>query len=218
MIDNRTTNLNLPLPHQNNALTDDVYRLRDAITGIDTAVANANTAIAGKAATSHNHDGVYSATNHNHDSAYSALGHNHSGTYEPVDTNIVRKNAANSFTGAQTMDGGLIITDEVRETPVVANTGDAYTITITGGTLFDLTLNPTTTCTFTFPIATAGRQFTIILNQTGSKSVAWPSSVRWPSGTAPTITATASRADVISFIADGAYWLGFLAGQAFTRS
>lgn len=34
-IDNRTAHFNLPLPNVDNALTDDVQRLRDAITGID---------------------------------------------------------------------------------------------------------------------------------------------------------------------------------------
>jgi hypothetical protein len=38
-IDDRTTNLNLPLPNIDNALSDDVGRLRDALNGIDTAVA-----------------------------------------------------------------------------------------------------------------------------------------------------------------------------------
>lgn len=57
------------------------------------------TALDGKAATSHNHDGSYSALTHNHDAnysalghnhdaSYSALGHNHAGVYEPANANI----------------------------------------------------------------------------------------------------------------------------------
>ncbi len=51
-IDDRTINLNLPLPNAANKLSEDVGRLRTALTDIDTAVA-------GKAATGHLHAGVY---------------------------------------------------------------------------------------------------------------------------------------------------------------
>ncbi len=38
MIDDRTTHLNLPLPHVDNYMDDDVQRMRDALNGFDTAV------------------------------------------------------------------------------------------------------------------------------------------------------------------------------------
>jgi hypothetical protein len=38
--------------------------------------------------------------------------------------------------------------------------------------------------------------------------------VKWPGGTAPTITATASAVDIISFVANGSVWYGN-AAQAF---
>lgn len=139
-------------------------------------------------------------------------------TVQAYDADTAKIDVANTWTAAQTMDGGVIITDEVRETPTVANTGTEYTVAITSGTLFDLTL--TGNCTFTFPTATAGRQFSLFLKQdgTGSRTATWPSSVRWAAGIAPTLTTTASRTDVVSFIADGTYWLGFLGGLNFTRA
>lgn len=39
MIDERTPNLALPLPHAENLLEDDVQRIRQALTGLDAAVA-----------------------------------------------------------------------------------------------------------------------------------------------------------------------------------
>jgi len=101
------------------------------------------------------------------------------------------------------------------ETTVTANTSTAYTIDNTNGTLQILTL--TGNCTFTFPTATAGKSFTLFLKQdaTGSRTVTWPASVKWPGGTAPTITATASKADKYVFTADGTYWLGSTAGQSY---
>jgi hypothetical protein len=113
-------------------------------------------------------------------------------------------------------DGFQSVAGGISEPPTVANTSTAYTIG--ARSLYDLTL--TGNCTFTFPTATAGRQFTLVLNQdsTGSRTVTWPSSVRWPGGTAPTITATASKTDVFSFLAVGTYWLGFTGSQLFTRA
>jgi len=32
--------------------------------------------------------------------------------------------------------------------------------------------------------------------------------VKWPSGTAPTLTTTASRWDILTFVSDGTYWYG----------
>jgi uncharacterized protein (AIM24 family) len=102
------------------------------------------------------------------------------------------------------------------ETAVTANTSTAYTIDNTNGTLQILTL--TGNCTFTFPTATAGKSFTLFLKQdaTGSRTVTWPASVKWPGGTAPTITATASKADKYVFTADGSSWVGSNAGQNYT--
>jgi hypothetical protein len=99
------------------------------------------------------------------------------------------------------------------ETTVTANTSTAYTIDITAGTLQILTL--TGNCTYTFPTATAGKSFTLFQKQdaTGSRTVTWPASVKWPGGTAPTITATASKGDKFVFTGDGTYWWGSNAGQ-----
>lgn len=48
-------------------------------------------------------------------------------------------------------------------------------------------------------------------------TVSWPSSVKWPGGTAPTITNKAGATDVFSFVSydNGTSWLGFTGGQEF---
>jgi hypothetical protein len=77
-------------------------------------------------------------------------------------------------------------------------------------------LTLTANCTLTFPDETAGRSFTLVLGQdsTGSRAVTWPGTVRWAGGTAPTLTTTASKRDVFSFLCpDGSTWLAFVAGQ-----
>lgn len=47
--------------------------------------------------------------------------------------------------------------------------------------------------------------FVIILKQdgTGSRTVTWWSSIKWPGAGAPTLTTTANRYDIFSFIYDG---------------
>ncbi len=70
--------------------------------------------------------------------------------------------------------------------------------------------------TFTFPTAVAGRSFTMYLKQdaTGSRTVTWPGNVVWPGGTAPTLTTTANKADIISFTCfDGTNWVGFVGAK-----
>ena len=52
MIDDRTPNLDLPLPHVDNIQTDDVARLRTALTAIDTALPAKADLVAGKVAAS----------------------------------------------------------------------------------------------------------------------------------------------------------------------
>lgn len=104
------------------------------------------------------------------------------------------------------------VTDYV-ESVVTANTTTAYTISLTSGTVQNLTL--TGNCTFTFPTATAGKSFLLVLKQdaTGSRTVTWPAAVKWPGSTAPTITSTASKADLLAFTADGTNWYGRVLGQ-----
>jgi hypothetical protein len=122
---------------------------------------------------------------------------------------------ASSNTITSTILSAPTINDGYTEETVTANTTTAYTISLANGTLQILTL--TGNCTFTFPTATAGQSFMMFLKQdaTGSRTVTWPAAVKWPSSTAPTITSTASKGDKFVFTADGTYWWGSVAGQAY---
>ena len=115
----------------------------------------------------------------------------------------------------KTIEAGTFTNGYTEET-VTANTSTAYTIDLANGSVQILTL--TGNCTFTFPTATAGRSFILILKQdgTGSRTATWPAAVKWPAGTAPTITSTASKSDKYIFTADGSNWIGSNAGQNYT--
>lgn len=101
------------------------------------------------------------------------------------------------------------------ETPFSANSATAITLALTNGTVQIITL--TGNATITMPTATSGKSFIMFLKQdaTGSRTVTW-STVKWAGGTAPTITSTASRQDILSFFADGTNWYGVVVGQNYT--
>ena len=101
------------------------------------------------------------------------------------------------------------------ETPYTANSSTAITLTLTNGTVQIITL--TGNATITMPSAVSGKSFIMFLKQdaTGSRTVTW-STVKWAGGTAPTITATASRQDIYSFFSDGTNWYGVTVSQNYT--
>jgi hypothetical protein len=102
------------------------------------------------------------------------------------------------------------------ETPFTANSSTAITLALTNGTVQIITL--TGNATITMPTAVSGKSFILFLRQdaTGSRSVTW-STVNWPSGTAPTVTGTASKQDIYSFFSDGTSWYGVVVGQNYTQ-
>jgi hypothetical protein len=129
-------------------------------------------------------------------------------------TDVAGTTAAQTLTN-KTIEAGTF-TNGYTEEVATANTSTAYTIDLAGGSVQVLTL--TGNCTFTFPTATAGKGFILLLKQdaTGSRTATWPAAVKWPSGTAPTITATALKLDKYVFTADGTNWYGSGAGQNYT--
>jgi hypothetical protein len=125
-----------------------------------------------------------------------------------------------TLNGTQTLTNKTVeagtFTNGYTEEVATANTSTAYTIDLANGSVQILTL--TGNCTFTFPTATAGQSFILLLKQdgTGGRTVTWPASVEWPGGTAPTITSTASKMDKLVFTAADSNWYGSVAGQSYT--
>jgi hypothetical protein len=130
---------------------------------------------------------------------------------------LMRINITGLGIGTASPVAKLDVAGDYKEGVVTANTTTAYTISLASGTLQILTL--TGNCTYTFPTPVAGKSFILVQKQdaTGGRTVTWPASVDWPSATAPTLTATALRADKFVFTAiDGSNWLGSVAGQNYT--
>ena len=101
-----------------------------------------------------------------------------------------------------------------------AASGTAATIDLNDGNVHHVQLTGNCTFTFSNPIATGdSSSFTLILEQDGSGSrlATWPASVKWAAATAPTLTTTADKFDVLAFttVDGGTRWFGFVAGQDF---
>jgi hypothetical protein len=126
-----------------------------------------------------------------------------------------------TYTGSATLTNKTIeagtFTNGYTEEVFTGNSSTAITLDLANGTVQIITL--TGNCVYTFPTPVAGKSFLLVQKQdaTGSRTVTWPASVKWPSATAPTLTATASKTDKFVFTAiDGSSWLGSVAGQNYT--
>jgi len=86
------------------------------------------------------------------------------------------------------------------------NTGSAFTLNIANSTI--ITANLSATCTFTMPSNTAGKSFILFLKTGAGTNTATFTGVKFVGNTAPTITATANRMDILTFTADGTNWYG----------
>jgi hypothetical protein len=118
---------------------------------------------------------------------------------------------AMSMSGADvSMQGNTSFKNYTEGVVAIGTVGASHTFVLTNGTVQTATLTSGTAATFTMPTATAGKSFVVLLKQpaSGSTTTATFTGVKWSGGTAPTITATLGRLDVISFFADGTNWYG----------
>lgn len=130
-------------------------------------------------------------------------------------TTEASKSVTADANGVVTFDNGIS-----EEYTAVTSSSNATTVNLRDGTHFSHTLSENTTFTFSNP-ASSGKVsgFTLKVVQDSSASgytLTWPTSVDWPSATAPTLTATASAVDYFVFITHdgGTTYYGFTAGQA----
>jgi len=109
------------------------------------------------------------------------------------------------------------VTGYVEAVVAIGTVTSSSTLSLTNGTVQTATLTASTACTFTMPTATAGKSFVLLLKQaaaTGNGTATF-TGVKFSSAGAPTITATAGKMDILTFIADGTNWYGSYA-QGYT--
>jgi hypothetical protein len=102
------------------------------------------------------------------------------------------------------------ITNYIESVVAIGTVTTSNTLSLTNGTVQTATLTASTACTFTMPTATAGKSFILLLKQaaTTGNGTATFTGVKFNSSGAPTITATAGKMDILSFVSDGTNWYG----------
>jgi hypothetical protein len=137
------------------------------------------------------------------------------------------RTAIGAGVGDVTTTGTQSLTNKTLENPTVQNyvesvvaigtVSSSHTLALTNGTVQTATLTASTACTFTMPTATAGKSFVLLLKQAAStgNGTATFTDVKFGTAGAPTITATAGKMDILTFVADGTNWYGSIA-QGYT--
>jgi hypothetical protein len=126
-----------------------------------------------------------------------------------------------TYTGTETLSNKTLtnptVTDYVESVVAIETVTTASTLALTNGTVQTATLTASTACTFTMPTATAGKSFVLLLKQaaTTGNGTATFTGVKFGVAGVPTITATAGKMDILTFIADGTNWYGSIA-QGYT--
>jgi len=110
---------------------------------------------------------------------------------------------------------GLI---EVKTAPTIS--AGVLALNCALGNVFAVSLNAAVTSLTFSNIPASGSAFglTLILAMTGTAyTITWPASVKWPSGTAPTLTSTNLKSDIIilTTVDGGAVWFAMIGGQNF---
>jgi hypothetical protein len=113
--------------------------------------------------------------------------------------------------GTTTSVGNLTLTNgtytDYTESQVnIGNSSTTQTISLSNGTVQTVTL--TANCTFTMPTVASGKSFLVLIKSGAGNFTGTFTGVKFPANTAPTITTTASRLDIIAFSSDGTNWYG----------
>jgi hypothetical protein len=134
------------------------------------------------------------------------------GAATPTERMRINSSGVISYTGSLTVAAYV----ETVVPITLTSAGAVGTLVITAGTVLTATLTASTPCTFAMPTSpVAGQSFILRLTQAATgMTTATFTGVKWPGGTVPTITATASAVDILSFVYIGTSWYGN-AAQAF---
>ena len=128
---------------------------------------------------------------------------------------IVERMVATAFADAVIRFGG-----GREKTGTVTASGSATTVDLTNGNTQTLTLGANTTLTLTGATVSTSCTLSLYIVQdaTGGRTVTWPAGVKWPGGTAPTLSTAANARDlvVLETLDGGSVWFANLSGLAYS--
>jgi len=93
------------------------------------------------------------------------------------------------------------------------DSGAADTIDWTKGNKQKSKLTGNCTFTFTAPGGPCNLILVLIQDATGSRTVTWPASCKWPDDTAPVLSTAANKVDIIAFYYNGTIYRGVLSSN-----
>ena len=132
-------------------------------------------------------------------------------------SSVVTSSSISALTATSSTLTNPTVTNYTESVVAIGTVTSTNTIALTSGTVQTATLTASTQCTFTMPTATAGKSFILLLKQAASTGggTAIFTGVKFGTAGAPTITATAGKMDILTFVSDGTNWYGSIA-QGYT--
>lgn len=102
--------------------------------------------------------------------------------------------------------GNAVVVGQCVSTAFSITDGAGFTVNWNNGNVQYVTIQSNRTPTFTNPKEGGRYELIVIQGTGGSKLITWPT-IKWRGGTAPTLTTTAGKADIITLIyANGSYY------------
>ena len=148
--------------------------------------------------------------------ALNAAGSVEWGHWRYDNTGLARWSGALQAVGAATFGGALsagagTFSGRARTVPVALTVAATTVLDAALSNAFTATLNVNVT-TFTINNAVEGQTMSVLFVQdgTGSRTIAWPASFRWPGGSAPVLSTAASARDLLTAQFIGGVWLAVL--------
>jgi len=138
--------------------------------------------------------------------------------YAQMPANVVYWSNTNTFTANQTINAVTYSNAVSQGTSSPAISSNILTLNVATSAVFSVNLNSSITTLTINGVQPSGNtsSFVLVFTYTGTPyAVSWPSSVRWPSGTAPTLTNTNLKRDIFTLFTydNGTNWQAFISGQ-----
>lgn len=151
--------------------------------------------------------GTYAVSGGNTLAAALTIGTNDANTLNLETNNTTRLSISSAANATVSITGNLSVSGQYQSAQYALTDGATIALDWNNGLVQAVTLGGNRTFTFSNPIA-PGR-YLIVLKQdaTGSRTITWPT-VKWRGGTAPTLTTTANKYDLITLIYDGTNYYG----------
>lgn len=118
---------------------------------------------------------------------------------------VVASDGSKTTAPAVEINGGSA--GQYASTPYTLTDGATVAVNWNNGLVQKVTLGGNRTFTFSNPVAGARYLLELTQDSSGSRTATWPT-IKWQGGSAPTLTTTAGKTDLIALLWDGANYFG----------